>query len=80
MARVGVKAEHPAGHNLPTVPEASFGIQSARDQHSGNCRRPVAPGPRRRFFDYVLKKAVEYSNSVGPEPLKSRTDRHESDT
>jgi hypothetical protein len=80
MARVGVKAEHRAGHNLPAVPEASFGIQSARAQHSGTAGAPWRLGRPERFFDYVLKKAVEYSDSVGPEPLKPRTDRHESDT
>ena len=80
MARVGVKAEHRAGHTLTAMPEASFGIQSARASTPETAGAPWRLGRPEGFFDYVLKKAVAYSDSVGPEPLKPRPDRHESDT
>jgi len=80
MARVGVKPNTVRATLLQPclrLLSESNPLEPSTQETAG---APWRLGRPDRFFDYVLKKAVEYSDSVGPEPLKPRTDRHESDT
>jgi len=81
MARVGVETKHSAGHALTAMREASFGESNLLEPSTPEtASAPWHLGRPRRVFRLCPEEAVEYSDSVGPEPFKARIDRHESDT